>query len=73
LDIQGADYPSEKIRISVCDEFFVGIDIIIQRNSYESTMNTKRNMETVEEVGLPRAGTFRGGCKMLKNNLSQPI
>jgi len=42
LDIQGADKPRKKIRISVCDEFLVSIDVVVQRNSYGSTINRKK-------------------------------
>jgi hypothetical protein len=55
----------------VCDEFLVGIDVVVQRNSYERNFKTKK--KNMERVGLPRAGTFRGGCKILKNNLARPI
>jgi len=54
------------------DEFFISIDVLHQRHRYIGSSIESLN-ECRNAYYSPNAGTFSGGCKMLKNSLKVDV
>jgi hypothetical protein len=68
IDIHRSDDPSEEIRISVCNEFLVGVNIFVERNSCESPINAR-----TKDHGNDKLTKSRNIQRWVQNIKKQPM